>query len=634
MTTTVLDGVSRPRRADVRAAVAGAAAALRSQQREDGSWNAPADMGPAVTAQVTVALHALGALRPDTAAGVARTLRRLQRDDGGWIRHPTATEGDLDATAHGWAALHVAGAEESRAAAARARLHVMDRGGTRAVVDGLARGDAGALSLAFAGLIPPRELPALPLAPLAIPAVEQLLLQRFHGGLLMNAYGLRAMRRWLVDEPAPGWLERRVLRRGRALFEAFQNDDGHYNACTQMTALGAVALRALGLAPDHDRIARAVAWIDAQRIDDGEGAWFPAFYLPVWCTCHDARALLATAAPGAPVEPAVVRAVEWMLAAQANRPQARMNNPRPGAVRVGGWPYAPGNDRMPDCDDTGVVLDFLGRALAAMRADPSTDVGLATRVSAAVERGCEWLLGMQNADGGWASYVTGLPGKPPGPILTEPARMPGADPREWLAFVRAPPLALGDPSTEDVTARVLQGLGSIGHTAQMPHVQRALGFLRRMQCDTGAFWGRWLPNFLSGTSFVLLGLASVKADLRAPWVERAIAWLLGRQRADGAWGETIASYRDPAQAGIGPASPPLTGLVVSALVAVGLRRSAAVRRGVAYLLAAQRADRLWDDADHVTPVVPPDTFYTYGEGAKYYPLEALAEVQRADASDA
>jgi squalene-hopene/tetraprenyl-beta-curcumene cyclase len=154
-------------------------------------------------------------------------------------------------------------------------------------------------------------------------------------------------------------------------------------------------------------------------------------------------------------------------------------------------------------------------------------------------------------------------------------------------------------------------------------VRRAVAFLKRMQCPNGAFWGRWLTNFLSGTAFVISGLAAVHENLEEEWVQRAIGWLLTRQRADGAWGETVASYRDPSLAGSGPASPPLTGLVITALIDAGLSDMPAVTSGVRYLLEAQSWDGTWADADHLAPLVPPDAFYAYGEAAKYYPLEAL-----------
>ncbi|HVV82398.1 MAG TPA: prenyltransferase/squalene oxidase repeat-containing protein, partial [Kofleriaceae bacterium] len=302
------------------------------------------------------------------------------------------------------------------------------------------------------------------------------------------------------------------------------------------------------------------------------------------------------------------------------KPQAAANNRKPGAVRTGGWGFAPGNDTMPDCDDTGVVL----AALAMLDGRDGRD-GPDSRddVSAAIARGASWLLDMQNPDGGWSAYVWGLAGKRPGPAMTRPLRFDRRAPLEALANLVGPHPLLGDPSTEDVTGRVLHGLGAAGLRADHPAVRRALVFLERQQCPNGAFWGRWLLNYLAGTSSVLLGLASVRADLDAPWVLAARAWLLSRQNADGSWGEGPASYADPSQAGLGPGSAPLTGLVVTALLAIGLGATRAVDDGVRYLLSRQRADGTWPDDDFLAPVFPPLTFYAHTEAARYFPLEAL-----------
>src|SRR5262249_17542440 len=136
------------------------------------------------------------------------------------------------------------------------------------------------------------------------------------------------------------------------------------------------------------------------------------------------------------------------------------------------------------------------------------------------------------------------------------------------------PVALADPSVEDITARVLRALGAHGWTAAAPPVRAAVAFLRRQQCPGGAWWGRWQATYRPGTGGVLRGLAAVGEDLRAPWVRRAVRWLLERQTPDGGWGEDVASYRDPARAGVGPSLAPITAPVVLALLDAGEAESA------------------------------------------------------------
>jgi squalene-hopene/tetraprenyl-beta-curcumene cyclase len=250
-------------------------------------------------------------------------------------------------------------------------------------------------------------------------------------------------------------------------------------------------------------------------------------------------------------------------------------------------------------------------------------------VRASLERGRDWLVDMQNPDGGWSAFVYALPGKRPGPMFTETIAVSLGDPLAVARTLLRPPPELGDPSTEDLTGRVLDGLGRIGYTAAAPEVQKAIGFLRAQQCETGAFWGRWTVNYLAATACVLMGLARVGADLSEPWVRSAAGFLVERQNDDGGWGETADSYRDAALAGVGPSMPPLTGLVLTALIDAGERSSETVERGVGYLIAEQRADGTWPHADWLQANVPPDTFYILAEAARHYPVEALGRIATA-----
>jgi hypothetical protein len=203
---------------------------------------------------------------------------------------------------------------------------------------------------------------------------------------------------------------------------------------------------------------------------------------------------------------------------------------------------------------------------------------------------------------------------------------------DWLETLKnlaSPPLALGSPAWEDVTARVLHGLGYAGYTVASPVVARALDFLRRQQLDHGGFWGRWMVNYLPTTACVLLGLAAVELPPSDPLFARALGFLLAHQNPDGGWGEDEETYRDPARAGTGPSMPPLTGLVLSALIDAGQGRSEAVQRGVAYLLDAQRADGTWSNGDWLHAFFPPQSFYLYPLMTALYPLEALGRYRLA-----
>jgi squalene-hopene/tetraprenyl-beta-curcumene cyclase len=609
--------------AAVAATLARACARLWDTQRPDGSWESPGDMGAMPTAQVLVALHHVGRLSRADAADGARWLCARQEADGSFRSYPTAPHGDLGATASAWAALSVCAPQTATEAISRARGYVEAQGGTAAVVQAFGRGDPAVLYMGLAGLLAPAQLPCPPMLPALIPPFVRFLERRFHAGILMVSGALtliahRLRGDWGTDGAPPGMLARRFAARTLTLLATFQNRDGSWNANTVQTALMLPALRAAGLGHEHPMVARAVAWLEAQRVRDEEGLHFDVFGSPVWCTAANLRALMA--AGQSPADGRAGRALEWLIAAQSQLEQPEVDNRRPGAPRIGGWAFQPGNETMVDNDDTGAVLAAFGDALASGALAPE----LSDRVRASCALGREWLLGMQNPDGGWSAFVHGLPGKRPGPLFTGPVEISLEDPLGALRALRDPPRELGDPSTEDLTGRALDGLGRAGLTAASPSVAHAIEFLRAQQFDHGGFWGRWTVNYLAATACVLQGLARVGADMQEPWIRRAVHFVLERQNGDGGWGELPDSYREPAQAGRGPSMPPLTGLVLTGLIDAGEGAGQAVARGIAYLLAEQRPDGSWPHADWLQANVPPDTFYILAEAAKHYPTEALA----------
>src|SRR3989337_2341842 len=151
----------------------------------------------------------------------------------------------------------------------------------------------------------------------------------------------------------------------------------------------------------------------------------------------------------------------------------------------------------------------------------------------ALTRGLEWFVGMQGSDGGWGSF--------------------DAD-NNRLIFNNIPFAdhgALLDPSTEDLTGRGLELLGTLGDRPDNPAARRALDFVRRTQREDGPWYGRWGVNYIYGTWSVLRGLGAIGVDPRHEYVQRAVRWLTNHQNADGGWGETCESYDNPDLAGIG-----------------------------------------------------------------------------------
>jgi squalene cyclase len=626
---------------------------LASARLPDGSFPDRTDAGPSFTAFPLIALHYAGHPLPAAeAAEVVAWLRRQQRADGSFAGHPFAPTGDPCATAVVWAALRCCGLPEGDESVAGAFRYVEASGGLEQVARALyAKTDFAALFVAMAGLLDPSSLPMPPPGLVLNTPVERFLRARFDylnvvvglvaAGAIVGDLRRRKERAEDAEARAHGAFlagiaasfHEAVRTVGDAIapvdgdaaitfLRGYQNPNGSLDDTTIQTALLVAAYRALGLDRDDPRVVAAADWLRGMRVSSGGEAWFSCFTGDVWSTALAGRALVSSGTARA--DPELARTVTWFLDTQILDEKAVRTVSRPGAPLAGGWAFEGGNVTMPDCDDTGLVLATLGMAGDRTEpGDPGLPEPLAARVLAAVEKACAWLEGNQNPDGGWSAFDYWEGTKPRGPMYTSEIGLISDDALKTLENLVSPPIGLGAPAWEDVTGRVLYGLGYSGYTVASPVVARALDFLRAQQLDHGGFWGRWMVNYLPTTAYVLLGLAAVELSPGDPMVRRAVDFLVAHQNGDGGWGEVAETYRDPSRAGAGPSMAPLTGLVLTALIEAGEGASEAVQRGVAYLLDEQRPDGSWPNGDWLHVLFPPQSFYVYFLMPALYPLEAL-----------
>src|SRR5262245_32638192 len=336
--------------------------------------------------------------------------------------------------------------------------------------------------------------------------------------------GPRPLRARAVDA-ARRWLEERLAVPGGlgGIFPAMTN--------------AVLALRALGYPEDHPLVRGQIKEIEALGVESATSLHYQPCVSPVWDTSLAANALLESGLPAH--HPQLQRAADWMMEKQIMVPgdwQAKRPHVPPG-----GWPFQYDNDFYPDLDDTAMVLMALGRIEGV---DPD-------RRQRVIERGLQWFLGMQGADGGWGSF--------------------DAD-NSRLIFNNIPFAdhgALLDPSTEDLTGRGLELLGTLGYDRRHPAAGPALSFIRRTQTKDGAWYGRWGVDYIYGTWSVLRGLGAIGEDCSQDYVRAAVAWLLSRQNEDGGWGETLASYDEAELAGRGESIPSQTAWALLALFAAG-----------------------------------------------------------------
>lgn len=600
---------------DLDRAIAQAQAYLRAEQLPDGAWHGQAMQGADATSETLIAQRFLGVLESADAAKALTWLLKQQLPDGSFAAYEGATQGSVDETAISYAALLAAGLAPAAQPAAKAYSYLQTHGGATATTP------YTQILLTVAGIHDPSALPDMPVAPLLLPGVERLIGSRFTPVFTVMSIILPPMIGVLkAPLKSAGWLQRRKLalaaHNAVRYLSAHQNPTGNLFGCLNTTVMLLVAYKLLGLPNSDTRVWRALDDLKLWRIEDDETLSYMLYNSKVWNTGLVLGIFRAGQVPSD--DPALVRAAEFLLAEQSLVPLPRdWQNPGRDAPRTGGWAFGASNPLGTDNDSTGVALWGLAHL------EPRT-----AHVESAIERGLSWLWGMQNSDGGWAAFTHGQRGKPAGPFSIGILDMPG-DLLGSLRLLLRPPPQFSEPATEDVTGRVLQGLGRLGFRARDPRVAQAVEFAHAQLYVNGVWWGRWECNYLPGTSEVLAGLASVEAELKHPAIVKAIEWVKRHQNADGGFGETTDSYDNLALAGTGESSSYVTGIVANALIACGAARTAAVERAVQWCLDTQAADGSWPQGTYQFTMQWPWPFYRLTLTPTIYPLRALTSYRRA-----
>jgi squalene-hopene/tetraprenyl-beta-curcumene cyclase len=396
--------------------------------------------------------------------------------------------------------------------------------------------------------------------------------------------------------PAFGLIRKAALKRAEKwLFDHFADSDG-VGAIFPPMIYTVVCLKCLGYADDSPEMLWAMKQLDDLMIDDKETIRLQPCFSPVWDTALTLNALADTGLDN--TLPEIADGGRWLVERELRSPgDWSKANPN---LEPSGWCFEYNNVFYPDTDDTAMVLIGLAKT-------GQTKSGAGRE---AAERGVQWLLGMQNRDGGWAAFDRNINRQ----LLT---KVPFADHNAML-----------DPSCPDITARVLEALGYFGFRADHAPVKKALAFLERTQEPAGGWIGRWGVNYIYGTWQVLSGLGSIGFDAQHPMVRKAVAWLKQVQQPGGGWGETCRSYDDPSLAGQGTPTASQTAWALLGLLSAGEADSDTVRAGIGYLVATQQADGNWHE-DQFTGTGFPKVFYLkYHLYSLYFPLMALARYAR------
>lgn len=340
----------------------------------------------------------------------------------------------------------------------------------------------------------PFELAACPpqlFAALRLPVVSYALPALIAMGI---AHHRHRPSRNLVARSLRNLTENRVM----SVLRCIQPTNGGFLEATPLTSFVTMSLAGSGYV-NHPVTRKGVEFLIASARTDG--SWPIDTNLATWLTT------LATNALGEEVTLSTRESEQtrdWLLG-QQYRERHPYTNAAPG-----GWAWTDLPGGVPDADDT-------AGALLALRMLPA--MGDSTRAARA---GVNWLIGLQNRDGGIPTFCRGW-GK--------------------LAF---------DQSSADLTAHALRAwaawlpdLPSEDQRRIRKAMSRGIRFLQEAQQREGTVKGAWKPlwfgdqhgdeeiNWTYGTSRVLLSCADLP-DLR-PQLLTAARWLARAQGVDGSW---------------------------------------------------------------------------------------------------
>jgi squalene-hopene/tetraprenyl-beta-curcumene cyclase len=625
-------------------AITSATEALLARQQKDGHWVFELEADATIPAEYVLARHYFGEpVDAELERKIAVYLRRIQGDHGGW---PLFHAGvfDMSASVKAYFALKMIGDDINAPHMKRAREAILARGGA-----------AGSnvftrILLSLFGVLQWKSVPVMPVEIMLLPrwfpfhmskvsywartvivpllvlmtlkpraknpkgvGIDELFVQppqevgppkkaphqKWSWFLLFR--GIDAVLR-VVDPLLPSITRKRAIDKAVAFVTERLNGEDGLGAIYPAMVNSAMMYDVLGYPHDHPLFVTARGSLDKLLVIKDDEAYCQPCVSPVWDTALVAQTLLEVG--DAASNESAAAGLEWLKPLQVLDVKGDWSEARPN-VRPGGWAFQYANPHYPDLDDTAVVV---------MAMDRAQDVLHDKRFQPAIDRGREWVEGLQSRNGGWGAfdadnnylYLNNIPFSDHGALL--------------------------DPPTEDVTGRCVSMLAQLGEDRTNPVMAQGIDYLRRTQLADGSWYGRWGMNYIYGAWSVLCSLNAAGLTGDDPMVRKAADWLISIQNADGGWGEDGASYKLEYHGyELCPSTSSQTAWALLGLMAAGETKHPAVVKGIAYLQNTQGQDGFWAE-DRYTATGFPRVFYLRYHGySKFFPLWALARYRNLSA---
>ncbi|MCA9145649.1 MAG: squalene--hopene cyclase [Planctomycetaceae bacterium] len=484
-----------------------------------------------------------------------------QNSDGGW-GDTDKSYSNISTTMLAVAAFHLTGVPcKHKDLLERAEAYIKQQGGVAGLKKRYGKDKTFAVPIlancAMAGFVPWTSVSALPfelacfpqkfyrfvrmpVVSYAVPALVAIGQARFFHAPPVNP-AFRLVRKFCVE-------------RSLDVLQKMQPASGGYLEAVPLTSFVVMSLASTGRA-DHPVARQGFDFILSSLREDG--SWPIDTNLATWNTT-----LAINALAGAGEDVSEVASLDWLLSCQHREP-----HPFTGAD-PGGWGWSDLSGAVPDADDTPSAL----LAIAEWSRSPSCSEEDRDRINEAADAGIQWLLGLQNSDGGWPTFCRGW-GK--------------------LPF---------DRSGTDLTAHVLRALhawkkGRAESPSYVAAMTAGRSYIERAQRPDGSWLPLWFGNQdIKGEENPIYGTAKVLMAYRdlglteSNVARRGFDWLMMSQNRDGGWG---GGPSIEAREGKGrTSSVEETALAVEALLAApGEVCQQSVTKGLAWLVDAVENDR-------------------------------------------
>jgi squalene-hopene/tetraprenyl-beta-curcumene cyclase len=608
-----------------------------STQKKDGHWCGELESNCTINAEYIFMCQALGLDLSKRSDGLLKSFTQGQKSDGSWgiaFNYP----GDVSTTAEVYLAMRILGVPESDERLRRAEQFILKSGGLEKVRI------FTRINFAIFGLVPWESVPVVPpefilaskeapiniyrIASWARSTMVPLFIVFHHRPCFALPNGKSAKNDWLdhlwhnpekkttffvwntlaiVKEHGIAWRSLFALSDGflRA-YEKFkprairdlavkkcqewilerQEETGDWAGIFPPMVNSCLALFLQGFSLEEGPLKKGLEAIERFALEDERGFQIQACVSPTWDTVLSVIGVIDAHPEAFRSDPRLTKACKWVLKHQifVDYGDWKVYNPD---GPPGGWAFEYENKWYPDVDDTAAVL------LCLLKQDPSS------RDSTEVIQAFDWMMSMQNEDGGWAAFDVGNNKR----YINE---IPFSDMD-----------SLCDESCPDVTGRVLEALGILNNPKYRTNALDGIAYLRANQEKEGSWFGRWGVNYIYGTSDPIVG--------------RGLAWLIKVQNADGGWGECLESYKHKKMMGMGDSTASQTAWALMGLLA-HVKPSdelwkSSIEPGIQWLIDRQ-TNGTWEEREFTGTGFPRHFYLRYHMYRHYFPMMALGRYSR------